>query len=107
MVLAGAVGAAAARDLAVAPTQMALLAGFGAFNLGLGLALFVTGARLAPAAVAALLGVAETMLGPVWVWLAFGETPSGRTILGGAIVLAALTGHLAWQIARAPRGRPA
>jgi drug/metabolite transporter (DMT)-like permease len=103
MVFAAAVSAVAAGDLSAGPTEMAFLAGFGAFNLGLGLALFVTGARLAPAAVAALLGVAETMLGPVWVWLAFDETPSDRTILGGAIILAALAGHLAWQIARSPR----
>ena len=77
-----------------------LLAGFGAGSFGLGLALFVTGARLVPAAVAALLGVAETVLGPFWVWLAFGETPAARTLLGGGIVLAALLAHLAWQRAR-------
>jgi hypothetical protein len=35
-------------------------------NLGLGLARFVTGARLVPVAVAAQLGVTETLLGPHW-----------------------------------------
>jgi hypothetical protein len=35
-------------------------------KLGLGLARFVTGARLVPAAVAAQLGVTETLLGPHW-----------------------------------------
>lgn len=88
----------------VSPARMGLLAGFGALNLGLGLALFVTGARLVPAAIAALLGTAETMLGPVWVWLIFGETPDPRTLLGGGIVLLALIGHLVWQIAE--RRRP-
>ena len=36
------------------------------------------------------------MLGPFWVWLAWGETASARTLLGGGIVLAALLAHLAW-----------
>ena len=55
-----------------------------------------------PAAVAALLGVAETLLGPVWVWLFMDETPGVRTLLGGGLVLGALVAHLAWQLA-APR----
>ena len=82
-------------DLVVPAPAMALLAGFGALSFGLGLALFVTGARLVPAATAALLGVAETLLGPFWVWLAFGETPEARTLLGGGLVVLALVGHLA------------
>ena len=65
---------------AVTPAELALLAGFGALSFGLGLALFVTGARLLPAATAALIGVAETVLGPLWVWLAWGETPAARTL---------------------------
>jgi len=107
MILAGLGGAVKAGDLAVEPAEMGLLFAFGALNLGLGLALFVTGARLTPAAIAALLGVAETMLGPVWVWLALGEIPGSRTIVGGAIVLAALVGHLGWQIfCRRVEGEP-
>ena len=70
------------------------LAAFGALNLGLGLALFSLGARMIPAALAALVGVLEPVLGPVWVWLVHGEVPDGRTLLGGAIVFAALVIHL-------------
>ena len=58
-----------------------------------------------PAAVAALLGVAETLLGPFWVWLFFGETPAPRTLVGGAMIVAALAGHLGWQIAAGRRAR--
>ena len=93
--------AAPGAGFAVTPAELALLAGFGALSFGLGLALFVTGARLLPAATAALIGVAETVLGPLWVWLAWGETPAGRTLLGGGIVLAALVAHLAWTRAAA------
>ena len=95
-VAAGLFAATRAPGLAVAPRDLVLLAGFGAGSFGLGLALFVTGARMVPAATAALVGVAETVLGPFWVWLAWGETASARTLLGGGIVLAALLAHLAW-----------
>jgi drug/metabolite transporter (DMT)-like permease len=102
--IAAAFAATRAGGLAVRPESMAVLFAFGALNLGLGLALFVTGARLVPAAVAALLGVSETMLGPLWVWLFFGEEPAARTLLGGSVVLAALVTHLGWQM-RAPQRR--
>ena len=78
--LAAGFAAARAPGLAVTATEMLLLFGFGALNLGLGLALFVTGARLVPAAVAALLGVAEPLLGPAWVWLFMGEVPGPRAL---------------------------
>jgi drug/metabolite transporter (DMT)-like permease len=50
-----------------------------------------------PAALAALIGVAEPVLGPLWVWLVHGEVPNARTLLGGAVVFLALLGHLGWQ----------
>jgi drug/metabolite transporter (DMT)-like permease len=30
------------------------------------------------------------MLSPLWVWLAFDEVPSAPTLVGGAVILAAL-----------------
>ncbi len=74
-----------------------LLFMFGALNLGLGMALFVTGVRLLPAALAALIGTAEPVLGPIWVWLVHGEIPGSRTLVGGAVVVLALLLHLGWQ----------
>lgn len=82
---------------AVSSLDLGLLAIFGAVNLGLGMALFVTGARLIPAALAALLGTGEPVLGPLWVWLLHGELPGGRTLLGGAIVCIALVVHIGMQ----------
>jgi drug/metabolite transporter (DMT)-like permease len=78
----------------VTPTDFAWLIAFGAINLGLGLAMFVTGARLLPAALAALVGTLEPVLGPIWVWLVHQEVPSGRTLIGGAVVFTALVIHL-------------
>lgn len=74
--------------------ELAILIAFGALNLGLGMALFVTGARMIPAAFAALLGTAEVVLSPVWVAIIHHEVPGPETMIGGAIVLAALLGYL-------------
>jgi drug/metabolite transporter (DMT)-like permease len=66
------------------------------------MAFFVAGARLVPAAIAALIGMAEPVLGPLWVWLIHNEVPSERTLLGGSVVFLALTAHLLWQF-KGPR----
>jgi drug/metabolite transporter (DMT)-like permease len=83
-----------AGDLTVNSKDMAWLFAFGALNLGLGMALFVTGARLIPAATSALFGTLETVLAPVWVWLIHGEKVSLMTVVGGAVVVAAILAHL-------------
>ncbi|MFN4141608.1 DMT family transporter [Aestuariivirga sp.] len=83
-----------AGGFAVSAADMIWLVLFGAVNLGMGLAMFVTGARLVPAALAALVSTLEPVLGPVWVWLMHGEVPGARTILGGTIVFAALLAHI-------------
>jgi len=91
-----------AGSLRIGAADAAWLFVFGALNLALGMMFFVTGVRLLPAAMAALISTAEPVLGPLWVWLVHDEVPVGRTLLGGAIVLAALMAHLAWQM-RQPR----
>jgi drug/metabolite transporter (DMT)-like permease len=96
--IAACVSANMVGGFAVNATDAALLFAFGALNLGLGLALFVTGARLLPSAIAALIGIAEPVLGPLWVWLIHNEIPSQRTVLGGAIVFVALLAHIVWQL---------
>lgn len=99
-ILAGLVAATQASALATSSSDAMLLVAFGAINLGLGLALFATGARLIPAALAALMGTFEPILGPIWVWLVHGEVPSARTLLGGSIVLAALIAYLSIEFGR-------
>lgn len=74
--------------------QFWLLILFGLVNSALGLALFTMGARLLPAIETALIGSLDAPLAPLWVWLAFGETPSHNTILGGAIVFLAVAVHM-------------
>jgi len=86
-----------ARPLEAGPADLALLALFGAAQLGFGLVLFTAGARLIPVADASLIAVLESVLGPVWVWLALGETPAPAALVGGAIILAALVVHTALE----------
>lgn len=102
-VVAGSFAATQASSYSVSEADMGFLFAFGALNLGLGLAFFASGARIIPAAYAALLGTFEPLLGPVWVWLVHNEVPSGRTILGGAIVFAALLVHLTMEFRRLAR----
>lgn len=102
-VFAALFAASQAELLAVSPRDMGFLFAFGAVNLGLGLAFFATGARLIPAAFAALLGTFETIFGPVWVWLIHSEVPSTRTIIGGAVVFSALLVHIGLEFQRQAR----
>ncbi|MDH3689129.1 MAG: DMT family transporter [Gammaproteobacteria bacterium] len=70
--------------------DMGLMAIFGILEYGIALVLFTAGARYIPAAQSMLIGLLETVLGPVWVWLAVGENPGVYTIAGGLVVLTAL-----------------
>ncbi len=80
-------GALSARDYAVA-------AGFGLGPMTLGIAFYVAGSALLPASLTALIGVAEGPIGGIWAWIGVGEQPDTPTIVGGAVVLAAVVGRI-------------
>ena len=79
-----------ADPLATAPRDLALLAFFGVGQFGAGFLLFMAGARLIPAAQTSLIGMLETVLGPLWVWLVLSERPGAASLAGGALILTAL-----------------
>lgn len=91
------VGVALSSGLMVSAADFGLLFLFGALNLGLGMAMFATGARLIPSALAALISTMEPVLGPIWVWLIHSEVPAPRTLMGGGVVFLALLAHILWQ----------
>ena len=70
--------------------NLALMAVLGFGQIGLGLLFLSIGARLIPAAEVALISLLEIVLGPLWAWLAVSESPPAATLVGGAIVLAAV-----------------
>jgi drug/metabolite transporter (DMT)-like permease len=74
----------------VGAADLALLIGLGVGQIGLGLIFLTIGARLIPAAEVALITLLEIVLGPLWVWIVLSERPSATTLVGGAIVLAAV-----------------
>lgn len=73
------------------------LAAFGLVNSALGLALFAIGSRHLPAVETALIGALDGALAPVWVWLAFAETPTPITLIGGTIVFSAVGLHVIYS----------
>jgi drug/metabolite transporter (DMT)-like permease len=78
--------------------DLVYLALLGGFQMGAGLALFAAGARLIAAAEVALITLLEVVLGPIWVWIAFGETPDTATLVGGAVVLLAVVVQVAGDL---------
>src|ERR1700754_2692503 len=66
------------------------LAALGIGQIGFGFALLTVGARLIPATQVGLITLLEVVLGPLWVWLALDEKPGTPTLIGGAIVIAAI-----------------
>ncbi|NEX60389.1 DMT family transporter [Noviherbaspirillum sp. 17J57-3] len=70
--------------------DIGLLAVLGVFQLGLPCMLMVKAARHLSAPEVALLSLLEVLLGPIWAWLGAGEVPAHETLVGGAIVMAAL-----------------
>jgi drug/metabolite transporter (DMT)-like permease len=72
-----------ARDISV----MLLM---GTIQLACGCLLITLAMRHLPAVEVGLFTLLETVLGPVWVWLAYGERPSSLALLGGALIVGAL-----------------
>lgn len=82
-----------ALPLQASARDVGLLAFLGFFQLGLPCMLLVLASRRLLAPEIALLGLLEVVLGPLWAWLGAAEVPAGATLLGGAVVLAALAAN--------------
>ena len=85
-------------SFAVTAHDLALAVTLGVVQLGFQYILVTAGSRHVPAAEIALIGRIVIVLGPLWVWLGVGEVPSQTTLIGGAIVLAAVIGQAAWTL---------
>jgi drug/metabolite transporter (DMT)-like permease len=85
--------------------DLALLAFFGVGQFGVGFILFMKGARLLPAAETSLIGMLETVLGPIWVWLVLGERPAAAALAGGSLIFAALLANTLVDLLARRRGR--
>ncbi|MBL8672598.1 MAG: DMT family transporter [Alphaproteobacteria bacterium] len=97
-----AIGGVAATTLAISTHDLALSLLLGAVSVGIPFILMILATRTMPAAEVALIGLLESVLGPLWVWLLVGETPAAMSLVGGAIVL----GAVVFQALAAARSAP-
>ena len=73
------------------PTGIAAIVALGVVQLGFSYWLYARAIRQVTALEAVIIPVIEPILNPVWVFLARGEKPSRWALLGGIIVLSAVT----------------
>ena len=92
-----------ASPFAVSETGVLWLALMAGLLLPAGVALISTGPRYIPAAEVGLLLLLETLLGPLWVWLGTGETPTPAVLAAGAVIVAALAMNSALGLRSAAR----
>ena len=92
-----------AQPLAVTQADMGYLVLMGVYMLPVGTALMYLGPKYIPASEVGLMMLLESILGPVWVWLALGEQPGVRTFIGGAIILSTLAINATWALKTASR----
>jgi len=91
------------------PVSWGLLLVAGVGQLGVPTVLYGKAIPHVRAIEAMLIPIIEPVLNPVWVWLLVGEVPSGWALLGGTIVVGAVTAHglaLVWHTPREREGRP-
>jgi len=82
-----------ARPLTVDGHNFMLLALFGA-QFGIALLLLALGSRLVSATRTALFSILDTPLGPLWMWLFFAVPSTTVSLVGGAIVMAAVVADI-------------
>ena len=86
--------------------DLVFLALLGVVLLPVAFALIFNGPRHIPAPEVSLLMLLETAVGPVWVWLIIGETPSAQVAGAGVLIIATLAVHSAVALRR-DRASPA
>lgn len=76
------------------PHQLLACALYGVVSTGISYIMIMIGGRMIGTGEAGFLSLIDVVLGPVWVWLLFGETISPAGLAGGVLVLAAVVYYL-------------
>jgi drug/metabolite transporter (DMT)-like permease len=82
-----------AAPLSLSWQSYGVLAVMGLLQMPVALILIAVGTRYLPAPEVSLLLLVETVLGPIWVWLALNEKPAIMTFVGGILIVATLAVH--------------
>ncbi len=77
------------------------IAVLGLFQVGVAAILFAAAITRISAVSANLIAVIEPVFNPIWVFLALGETPGPNAVIGGLIIVVAVTGASAFGATRA------
>lgn len=85
-------------DFGATTRDMWIYAALGCVQLGIQYVLVTMGVRHLPAAEAALTTRMSLVLAPLFAWLGAGELPSGATLAGGAVIVAAIGLHGLWTL---------
>jgi drug/metabolite transporter (DMT)-like permease len=88
-----AAGLVGASSLTFSPDQMGIAVVIGLLIMPLSFGLMTIAPKYISAAEVSLMLLMETVLAPIWVWLALSERPDTQTLIGGTVVIAALIGH--------------
>lgn len=107
VLLAGVISAVISAPFAdpstVSAAELPWLLALGPGQLAGGLLLYMAALKRIPAGRAALLGLLELVLGPIWVWLIDGEKPGDLTLLGGVVVIGSAAANV-WLDSRQSTG---
>jgi drug/metabolite transporter (DMT)-like permease len=79
-----------AQPLRVAVTDFPALLALGVLQTGMGCLLLALAMPKLTAAELSLIGVAEPVLAPLWVWLLLNERPGNAALIGSALVISAV-----------------
>lgn len=91
--LAAIIGVVAGADLTIRAGDLALVATLGLVILPASLLLIARATHHLPAPEVGLILLLETVLGPLWVWLALGERPDPRVVGAAGLIVATVALH--------------
>jgi drug/metabolite transporter (DMT)-like permease len=97
------IGAGLASDLYLEPRQFGLLAVLGLILLPLSFVFLTRAPHYISAPEVSLVLLIETILGPLWVWIAVTEEPPLQTIAGGGLIIIVLAIHAALSLRESRR----
>ena len=97
--LSGLIAWPLAGDIAVVTSDLWPLLLLGLVVVPIATLLLSFGPQFMPGSHVTLVMLLEILLGPLWVWMMFRESPALETVLGGALVLTTIAFH-SWATAR-------
>lgn len=97
-----AISCVVADPLAISARDLVICIVFG-FTFATAVVCLTEGARLLPVAETALIGTLDVPFAVGFAWLLISESPPAASLIGGAIVMAAIIGQSAWDYVRSAR----